>query len=197
MAKNNIVPEPTWADGLFSLGRSIQGTIKKVKQLSDDPFRRRDELEAISRALSTLGLDKFAPPQVIRDDLSAQCIQRTAEFWQQFAEACRKREWALHGTTSRRILCRSIFIELNGEAVLVEGIAGQLTPHVETLVERLTPEVEKVLPGKFNASEFVSLIVRAYDQMAGVSVERPLEDLYRASVLLGQKQVFWRNLDVS
>ncbi len=197
MAKNNPSPPPEWADDLLSLGRSIQAVIRKVGKLPEDPFRRRDELEAIARALSALGLERLAPPRGIRNELSACCTQLTAEFWQQFSGECHKMGWSLHGTTSRRLLCRAIFVELKGEAIVVEGIAGTLTPHVGTLVERLKPEVENVLPKNFNLNDFLTHIVHAYDRLAGSGLERPIEEVYRASVLFGQKQGFWRTLDAS
>ena len=197
MAKNNPSPAPDWADDLLSLGRSIQAAIRKLGKLPEDSFRRRDELEAIAHTLSSLGLERLAPPKGIRDELSARCTQLTAEFWQQFSVACQKMDWSLHGTTSRRLLCRAIFVELKGEAVAVEGIAGTLTPDVPTLVERLKPEVENVLPKNFNLKDFITHVVHAYDRQAGASVERPIEDVYRASVLFCQKQGFWRTLDAS
>ena len=77
-----------------------------------------DEFEAIARALSALGLERLAPPQGIMNELSARCTQLAVEFWQQFSGECQKMDWSLHGTTSRRLLCRAIFVELNDAFLL-------------------------------------------------------------------------------
>jgi hypothetical protein len=90
------------------------------------------------------------PPQVVPGQ-SDLCTQLRAEFWDRFATACAQQAWALHGTTSQRLLARGIFIELKDEHVQIESLGGSLAPYVPAVIDALRPEVTRLVPPPFAA----------------------------------------------
>jgi hypothetical protein len=195
MAKDNARRQEDWVEALDRAGRSIAAAVKRAHDLPEDPFKRRHEVEAIRNSLSDHSLGNLGPPQRVLDDLTGECAQLAAEFWQRFGEGCSALGWELHGSTSRRMLCRGIIVELKGESVTVEGIAEAHSPHVPALVESLKPEVAMVAPDAFDAAGFMSQLVTCYDRLPGSGAERGLEDVYRTLLWIVQKPAFWRSLD--
>jgi hypothetical protein len=63
---------------------------------------------------------------------------------------------------------------------------------VPSAISILEPEVNLLVPQKFNVEEFGELLLRAYENVPG-KTERPVEAVYRAAVMLSQKPAFWNS----
>jgi hypothetical protein len=183
-----------WTERLESSAHLLAAVARGLRRPSADPFALRDEVDRLCARLEQAGLVALALPAQARAELSDLCTQLRAEFWDRFAAACGERGWDLHGTTSRRLVARGIFVELKDEQVYVEGRPGALPPYAPTVVEVLRPEVEALVPTDFHPEQFVDLLARAYERVPG-EAERPVEEVYRNVVVLVQKEAFWKHLD--
>jgi len=184
-----------WVKKLDAAGKLLTKLTKSLRNLPEDPFTTREKLEKASKALEKAGLDTLKPPEKLHSALDKSCLKLTAEFWNEFEKACSKSRWALHGSITRRLVCRGIIVELKKDRVWIEGRAGSLPPYVPIVMEALRPEVEQLIPNQFDPEQFVELLLASYEKVPG-GAERSLEEIYKAAVLVSQKAVFWKHLDV-
>ena len=133
-------------------------------------------------------------------DIEGQCVVAEAEFWDAFSAGCADRGWELEGTTARRFLCRGIVLHLQAGTVSVDELGLSFRPAAGEVLLALEPYVLELVPPDFNVRGFVDLLAAAYDQIStagGVSIEKPIEAVYRTTVVMSQKPAFWKTLSMS
>lgn len=184
----------SWIAHLDICGRKLSSLAKGlVRTDAEDPFIRKQHFEKADIILSELGLSSLAPPPTARTELENECIQQSVEFWKHFSAEASQQGWEIYGTTDRRLLNRGIFLELKGDKVIVEGLGTRLSPYIPSVIEKLKPEIDALLPKDGNLSDFTALVASAYEQVPGHE-ERSLEAVYRQSVLVYQAPGFWKNI---
>lgn len=181
----------SWATHMEFCSRKLGLLVKNLARAGKDPFARKEQLKKICQVLSDLKLDSLTPPAKISAQLEDDCTQWVAEFWQRFMEESARLGWEVHGTTNRRLINRGIFLALKGEKLIIEELGVRLNLYLPSVVQRLKPEVESLIPKKLKLEAFMELISTAFEQVGGSS-ERSLDTVYQQAVLLSQKKSFWK-----
>jgi hypothetical protein len=182
-----------WASRLAA----ASGVLKAASQLAghppEDPFQVRRDLRNITEKLKELKLETLLPPPEWMQRVEIECTRLKAEFWNQLAGACTQRGWELHGTTNRRLINQSLFIEAVDEGVNIETLPPLTTFHVPTVLQQLDPLINSFAASRQEPRQFVEVLQRALDSLGGG--ERSLEEVYRGVVVQSQKPAFWKTVN--
>lgn len=189
MTEPKTAVDPSWLAEVKEISAAVTAAVKNLATLPDDPYLARQRVVDAKNKLERTTIGK-TPIERALQKLNDQCSLARAEFWDRFGRACEQHKWCLDGTTSRRLLCHGIFVELADEKILVKELSLSFSPHVPSAISILEPEVNLLVPQKFNLEEFGELLLRAYENVPG-KTERPVEAVYRAAVMLSQKPAFW------
>ncbi|HYV47348.1 MAG TPA: hypothetical protein VFA20_20960 [Myxococcaceae bacterium] len=183
-----------WMARMQQAERTAKDVIDICSKLPANPFEARARLHSTASKLEASGLRPLAPPMDLVRHVEDECVRARAEFWDQMAEACRRKEWPIDGSTNRRLVGRGLIIELTDDEVRIDEISLRLSPHAASVVEVIAGEVSALVPTDFNPERYMALLVTAYDAAPG-GVEKPLEAVYRAAVFASQKSAFWKGLN--
>lgn len=189
-------PTDRWVIEFETFGKKLQALAKAAASAEGDAFAIRELLERVDKTLSDTNLNTLKAPQDLRKSIETACIEATAEFWQRFCAAAKELGWETHGSTERRLIARSCFVELKNDIVTIEGAPGKHTPQVSAVVELLKPVLAGVAIDKKGLQEFVEVLAQAYDNL-NAQGEVPIEAVFRQCVLLIQPATFWANIEAS
>lgn len=176
---------------LAARGKAILGIAKELTGISTDPFMAKDQLNSVADRAQKAGIQLNKDLDSILEEVEGLCTRAHAEFWDNFTRGCQQRGWALSGTTTRRLLCQGIFLELKPNKLIVEELQIHVTPFVPSLMELLSPHVADLVPPGHTPQSFLDMLARAYDALAGPT-EKSLEEVFKMFVSLSQKPVFWK-----
>lgn len=189
--KNTVTSD--WAATLGAASRVLKAASKFSTDAPDDPFEARHNLQDVINKLRAAHLDALAPPAELMQKLDAECTREKAEFWSQFSTVCAERGWQLDGSTGRRLLNRSLFVEATDDGVMIETLPATQTFHVPTVVKTLDSIVGEMSSIRQDPRHFLELVQRAFDSVGGGG-ERPIEEVYRGVLWHAQKVTFWKTL---
>jgi hypothetical protein len=125
------------------------------------------------------------------EELDAKCTIREAEFWNDLSALCERHNWALDGSTSRRLVQRGIFLELKRSRVVIDELLIEASPYVPALESQLEDAIAALQPSNARLPRFLDSVVEAYDFLGGNS-ERAVEDVFKIFVMRSQNQTFWK-----
>lgn len=190
MKKADPSPIEQWAGALESLSKRLHAHAKAILTAGDDPFAQREQFERTAKTLTDIDVDRLRGPADVRNAVETQCIEATAEFWQEFSVSATRAGWEMHGTTDRRLVSRAFFVELKNDGVTIEAVSGRHSPHVPKLIHLLKPLVESLVVDKSVVQRFVDILAQAYDVLGGRG-DIGIEATFRQYVLLVQSPGFW------
>jgi hypothetical protein len=182
-----------WASRLEATFKVLKAASKFQLQLPVDPFETRRRLQGIIDKLRAARLESLLPPEELMQQLDAECTRQKAEFWSELTAACVQRGWELHGTTSRRLVKRGLFVEATDDEVLIETLPAMQTFHVPKVMKELDGVMCTLAGNGLDQRQLMELVQRAFDALGGGG-ERPLEEIYRGVVWHAQKWTFWKTL---
>lgn len=193
MSKHDAGLHHAWLEAMQRRAKVELTVAKQLSGLSNDPFKARDMVAKSKEALERERCEVPEDLNALLADLESKCVISEAEFWDGFERECAHRDWSLEGTTLRRILCRGLPVELRDGSVLIEELGVSLTPVASEVAQQLEAVVAALVPKDFDPRAFMDLLAASYDQTAGAA-EKPIESVYRSTVLLSQKSAFWKSL---
>lgn len=186
----------TWIGQLHRAERAVTDAIEQSTKLPDNPFVALSRLRVVARKLEESDLKCLKPPTELLHRYEDECVRERAEFWDRMDGECGRRGWSIDGSTDRRLVNRGIIIELVEDEIRVEELAMRFQPHAASVADMIAPEVEGLVPREFTAPKFMACLSSAYDMVPGVAA-KSIESVYRATLMLVQKPVFWRSLQAN
>jgi hypothetical protein len=196
MSQTERTPVGRWASDIESLGKKLNALAKSLLVGGDDPFSQRENIDRTDKTLSEINVGALKAPADLRKSVDAACVEAIAEFWQRFCSAARDAGWEVHGSTERRLVARAFFVELKNDAVVIDGFAGKLSPHVSALMGALKPHIDSLTAEKGALQQFSDILAEAYDILGGQG-DVPIEAVFRQCVLLVQPTSFWATVEPS
>jgi hypothetical protein len=180
---------------LWSLQARLLALKKALASKGDNPF------EALSCTRSLLAdleqckaIESYLHDQLAR--LDTDCAERRLEFWSGFSKMCSAQGWTLLGSTNRRLASSGIFVELEGDNVVIEELDLRLRPDPSSVAKAIAPTISAIRKWSDQLDEFRVMLERGYAMVPGVG-GKPLEAVYRATVFCAQRAGFWKALKPS
>lgn len=178
---------------LRSLSAALESASRALHALPENPFQALRRVDKARQLLSTSKLSPIEALESVRRQVEEECLRCEVEFWGHLADECSRRGWDLHGTTSRRIVNRAVFISLENHVVRVEGAPSASPPYAPAAIQVLSAQMETLGTSEAQLRLLLAMVSRAYDRVARSAEECNLEELYRQCVMEAQKPGFWRH----
>src|SRR5688572_22030681 len=144
MPNEKMSPAARWANAVESLGKKLQAHGKAIVAAGDDMFALREQIERVDKTLREMDVQALGAPPDVRKGVETACVEAAAEFWQRFSNAAAEVGWDVHGSTDRRLVARSCFVELKDDHVTIDGLPSKYTPWPEALIGALRPVLANV-----------------------------------------------------
>jgi hypothetical protein len=120
--------------------------------------------------------------------------QQFLELEANLREGCTRRGWRLEGAWPTLYVERGIQVSIDeGKRTATVGGQQLSTAAIADVITVLESLVPGLVPRRFEARDFLSALVRAYDELRPARSQVSIFDIYRTFVMHAQASRFWRD----